>query len=302
MDIFPSKLLLLGEYTIIQNSSALAIPYSNYRSHWSDVVFANPSQENVIDENFSKASLEQIFEDLKKLKLPKLHLSKMKKDLDNGLWVCSNSPIGYGLGSSGAVCAAIYDRYAVRKATDLEKLKKDLARLEHSFHGKSSGIDPLISYSNYPLWIHSNKKIESIKFSQTKENNKGAIFIVDTQRPRISTPLINYFVDRCKDTEFLSDFVGPVSAAVERAIPALIKQDYTTLLEAVALISELQFMYLPPMIPEEMQQLWMQGIESHDFYLKLCGAGGGGFLLGFTEDWEATLPYLEGYSFDLVSF
>ena len=37
------------------------------------------------------------------------------------------------------------------------------------------------------------------------------------------------------------------------------------------------------------------------FHLAGC-AGGGGFLLGFTEDWEATLPYLEGYSFDVVRF
>jgi len=28
----------------------------------------------------------------------------------------------------------------------------------------------------------------------------------------------------------------------------------------------------------------MHGIESGDFYLKLCGAGGGGYLLGFAHN------------------
>jgi len=28
----------------------------------------------------------------------------------------------------------------------------------------------------------------------------------------------------------------------------------------------------------------MQGLSSGDFYLKLCGAGGGGYLLGFTPE------------------
>ena len=59
-------------------------------------------------------------------------------------------------------------------------------------------------------------------------------------------------------------------------------------------------MYLPPMIPFELRELWMQGLESKDFYLKICGAGGGGFMLGVTEDWEGIQPYLEGYTVEVL--
>jgi mevalonate kinase len=40
------------------------------------------------------------------------------------------------------------------------------------------------------------------------------------------------------------------------------------------------------MIPDEILELWNKGIQSDLFSLKLCGAGGGGFMLGFCNDKE----------------
>jgi len=37
------------------------------------------------------------------------------------------------------------------------------------------------------------------------------------------------------------------------------------------------------MVPAMFQNLWKTGLDTKAFYLKLCGSGGGGFLLGFTE-------------------
>jgi len=34
------------------------------------------------------------------------------------------------------------------------------------------------------------------------------------------------------------------------------------------------------MIPLGLQELWKEGLEKKEFVLKLCGAGGGGLLLG----------------------
>ncbi len=293
MDIYPSKILLFGEYTIIKNSSALAIPYSRYQSHWSDERSEDPTFENIIDEEFSNESLQKIFNELKKLKKPKISLKKFKNQLDEGLWMCTNSPMGYGLGSSGAVSAAIYRRYVNNKSDDIKQLKQELSRIENIFHGKSSGIDPLISYTNSALWVHSDKSIEKVELPRTTTG--GTIFLINSKMARNSASLINFFVEQCKDSEFIDSFVDPVSEAVEKAIPLLIAQDFEGLMKHVALISELQFMHLPPMTTLEMQDLWMRGIETTEFYLKLCGAGGGGFILGFTEDWEGIQGYLSGY-------
>jgi mevalonate kinase len=39
------------------------------------------------------------------------------------------------------------------------------------------------------------------------------------------------------------------------------------------------------MIPEQFHAIWQNGIDTNDYYLKLCGSGGG-YILGFTEDLE----------------
>lgn len=291
MHSYPSKVLLLGEYTIIQNSAALAIPYRHYKSYWSDHPFAE-GYENTIDPSFSKQSLRKIASDLKSLNTPLLALNQLKKDLNNGLWFCTNSPMGYGLGSSGAVCAAIYDRYGLQKATDLQLLKQELALLEHSFHGKSSGIDPLIAYIKQPLWVHSDKSIQPIELTKKKE---GAIFLIDTQLPRISTPLINFFVTSCEQGSFNRSFVKPVSVAVDKAIRALTEGSFNSLMQSIQLISELQLAYLPPMIPSIVEELWQKGLDSNAFYLKICGAGGGGFMLGFAYDWEKVKRHFDSF-------
>lgn len=291
MNTYPSKVLLLGEYTIIQNSAALAIPYTYYKSYWSDHILSG-NFENTIDPSFSKRSLQKIAVDLKSLNYPLLDLNQLEKDLSDGLWFCTNSPMGYGLGSSGAVCAAIYDRYALQKTVDLQLLKQELAILEHSFHGKSSGIDPLIAYIKQPLWVHSDKSIQSIELPTKKE---GAVFLIDTQLPRVSTPLINFFVESCEQVDFNSSFVAPVSLAVDKAIHALIEADFNHLMSSIQLISELQLAYLPPMIPTVVQELWQKGLNSNDFYLKICGAGGGGFMLGFAYDWESVKQHFDAF-------
>jgi mevalonate kinase len=40
------------------------------------------------------------------------------------------------------------------------------------------------------------------------------------------------------------------------------------------------------MMIEQFHAIWQNGIDTNDYYLKLCGSGGGGYILGFTEDLE----------------
>ena len=47
------------------------------------------------------------------------------------------------------------------------------------------------------------------------------------------------------------------------------------------------------MIPKVYRELWKEGIESM-YYLKLCGSGGG-FILGFTENFEVAQDKLSDY-------
>jgi len=54
------------------------------------------------------------------------------------------------------------------------------------------------------------------------------------------------------------------------------------------------------MIPEQFHTLWQNGIETNDYYLKLCGSGGGGYILGFTQDINKAKESLKGYKLEVV--
>jgi mevalonate kinase len=41
-------------------------------------------------------------------------------------------------------------------------------------------------------------------------------------------------------------------------------------------------------------------LETNAYYLKLCGSGGGGFVLGFTEDLEKAKTMLEGHNLQVI--
>ena len=56
------------------------------------------------------------------------------------------------------------------------------------------------------------------------------------------------------------------------------------MLELTHEISYFQWQYFQPMIPDTIKTLWLDGLSSDWFKLKLCGAGGGGFFMGVTSD------------------
>ena len=56
------------------------------------------------------------------------------------------------------------------------------------------------------------------------------------------------------------------------------------------------------MIPAQFHGLWKKGLETNAYYLKLCGSGGGGYVLGFTKDLKAAQKALQGYRLEVVHY
>ena len=154
--VYPSKVILLGEYSVIQAAQALAIPARQFSGQWQ--WGASDSQQYIRN---LWSYMYQLQTD-GKLLFP-FDAARMQAALAKDLFLASNIPIGYGLGSSGALCAAVYDSFAVEKTTDWKQLKAIFAQLESHFHGASSGTDPLISYVNEAVHI-SDTGIQSIVF------------------------------------------------------------------------------------------------------------------------------------------
>ena len=121
-----------------------------------------------------------------------------------GMYFDSSIPQGYGVGSSGALVAAIYDKYAADKITVLEnltrekllKLKTIFSEMESFFHGKSSGLDPLNSYLSLPILINSKDNIEATGIPSQKSDGKGAVFLLDSGRTGETAPMVSMFMEK----------------------------------------------------------------------------------------------------------
>jgi mevalonate kinase len=164
--LFYSKILLFGEYGIIEDSKGLSIPYNFYKG-------ALKSDENPTDEaKKSNLNLVKFVAYLKQLQteqpvLVTFNIELLQNDVNNGMYFDSSIPQGYGVGSSGALVAAIYDKYASNKITVLENLTREkllqlkaiFSNMESFFHGKSSGLDPLNSYLSLQFLINSKDNI-----------------------------------------------------------------------------------------------------------------------------------------------
>jgi mevalonate kinase len=182
--LFYAKILLFGEYGIIKDSKGLAIPYNSYQGA---LIISDDTSEKATDSN---RKLKEFYLYLESLNDPNitLRLEELKSDIDRNMHFDSSIPQGYGVGSSGALVAAIYDQYADDKITVLEnltrekllKLKATFAKMESFFHGKSSGLDPLNSYLSLPILINSKTNLEATGIPSQKEG-KGAVFLLDSE-------------------------------------------------------------------------------------------------------------------------
>lgn len=305
--LFYSKILLFGEYGIIKDSKGLSIPYNFYNGALK--VDENPSSE-AIKSNQSLQKFAIYLEQLQQEQpeLVTFNLETLKADVARGMYFDSSIPQGYGVGSSGALVAAIYDKYANDKITVLENLTREkllqlkniFAQMESFFHGKSSGLDPLNSYLSIPILINSKDNIEATGIPTQSTTGKGAVFLLDSGIVGETAPMVNIFMENLKDQGFRTmlknQFVKYTDACVENFLGGDIK----SLFSNTKKLSKVVLNNFKPMIPEEFHGVWQKGIDTNDYYLKLCGSGGGGYILGFTEDLEKAKQSLKDYKLEVV--
>ena len=305
--LFYSKILLFGEYGIIQDSKGLSIPYNFYNG-------ALKTEDNqTVEAIKSNGNLKKFVAYLSNLQIenPELvtfNIDNLKNDVENGMYFDSSIPQGYGVGSSGALVAAIYDKYAQNKITVLEnltrekllKLKTIFSQMESFFHGKSSGLDPLNSYLSIPILINSKDNIEATGIPTQSLSGKGAVFLLDSGIVGETAPMVNIFMEKLKEEGFRtmlkSQFIKYTDACVENFLGGDIKSLFANTKQ----LSKVVLGNFKPMIPEQFHNIWQQGIDSNDYYLKLCGSGGGGYILGFTENLEKAKQALKDYKLEVV--
>ncbi|WP_235298017.1 mevalonate kinase family protein [Portibacter marinus] len=262
---FPGKVLLFGEYVVINGGDALAAPLGNFGG---SLKFRNAFQEDNLSPFIQYlGALPNIF--LKQDLLEQMEFDRLVFD--------SDIPIGYGAGSSGALTAAIFDAFV---ETFEGTLQEALASMEDFFHGSSSGLDPLISYTG-----KATGEIHPLAMEH--------FYLLDTGISRKTAPLVEIFRQKNLNTDDLEEYN-------QNAIHAISNYDFALLKESIEQISLFQYEHFQEMIPDAFRLIWKEVMGDSLLNIKLCGAGGGGFLLMFSNTREYIEEWAREKKLDLI--
>ncbi len=281
-----SKVILFGEYSMIFDSTALMVPLKKFSAQWR---FASSAQGSTA----SNASLKRFAEYLSTLNDAEeiFDLQRLNRDLRYNLYLDSNVPSGYGLGSSGTLVAAVYDGYAKKNNDDLLALKALFGQMENYFHGSSSGIDPLQCYLGKPFKI-TPKNVEILNDGFLHKDIH--ICLIDTKIKSNTKPLVEHFKAQRENPEFLKRFQTEYLPYVKKCINAMIWNDKKLFFSSLRLLTKGQLEFLRPMITDNTLELFTADYD-FNFGVKISGSGGGGYVLGFTDDVDATSNLLRDF-------
>ena len=290
----PAKFLLFGEHTILHGSPALGCPLFSYQA---SLQINSPQPAHI----WFTSWLEYLRQVRPEENLPDFDIRAFEAEAE-ALSIQSNIPMGSGLGSSGALTALLYGRFGKAPASDdsarLRILQDQLALMEGFFHGRSSGIDPLICYLGRPLMVDAKGKVEQLPALQAPPDDKkmrlglpvfhesGYWELVDSGQRREGKRAIETFKDLLAASPsgpaVLEDLIALNTRLVDGFAGAF-RQNQTQvdvrLFADLNKLSGLQFAHLSPLIAESLQEDWYQGLMDGNRIYKLCGAGGGGYYL-----------------------
>lgn len=258
---YPAKVLLIGEYAVLYGGTALGLPYNPFRACWAVGESENPQLNLFLEFLKGKSELSQY-----------LDLITFESDLQQGLYLDSNIPLSSGLGSSGAVVAAVWDRYGKDKQN--LQLREIFSQMEGFYHGNSSGLDPLIIYHQKPVQL-SNEGVSLISSEIPFETNDYKISLVDSGQKRDTHIWVNKFKTKMENSDFKNAFHSDFLPSNEQIINAFLNGESDKIFSLWKSISAFQLNHLPEFIPEHIKSKWL---TEHSAF-KLCGAGGGGYFL-----------------------
>ena len=206
-----------------------------------------------------------------------------KSDLRKGLYFNSSIPVHYGLGSSGALVAAICREYADTEmdSFSLKKLRDLFALAESFFHGRSSGIDPLTIYNSRPLLFIKNAIIGVDQ--KVHHRIKDQFYLFDSGITAATENYVANFRNKLSDNTYAIQYEKEYMKLVNNTIVKLANDGPDETPDEIKMISGLQLKLFSEMIPKRIVPIWEKGLNSGEYSMKLCGSGGGGFFLVYSQ-------------------
>lgn len=268
---YNSKILLFGEYTVLHGTKAFAVPCDRFSGTWT----YKKNHPSALEIQKLKQYLLKVYYEGK---LVNFDFDDLEYQIAKGLAFDSTIPQGYGLGSSASVSAAIFDAFRKKKELlTLNELRQNLGLIESCYHGSSSGIDPLVSFLNQPVLIHDADNIELI--DEPNHNIDSSLYLLDTKMPRRTSLLVDAYLATFEKSEEFRNRIDEISEINEHLIDDYLLDKTSSFINNFQKLSWAQYNYLSILIPTKYHELWKQGHSTCSFDMKICGAGGGGFMM-----------------------
>ncbi len=290
---FPSKILLFGEYIVLYGANALLIPYRKYHGK---LAFAHPlskvqKESNIILHDFSSF--------LKRKAVYGLNFTILEKDLSQGLFFDSNIPQGFGLGSSGALCAALYKKYSIKNYSFAHPLmfKNFFSSLESYFHHHiASGLDAMACFFQKDF-LYSRGNFFFIRHCLKKRIN---IFLLNTKKQAKTKEVKNIFENKILKKYIHNNWINIFVKMNNMCIKNILNYSIHDFWPALFALSQFMLQHFQALIPSQFHDIWAYGLSTKAYGLKLCGSGGGGYLLGFTKNRFLVEQLLKHYEIEFI--
>ena len=148
--------------------------------------------------------------------------------------------------------------------------------------------------------INSSESIQPTGIPSQNLDGRGAVFLLDSGSSRETGPLISIFLKNMEHEKFNKMMKEKFNTITDNCVNDFLKGDVKSLFVNIKSLSKLVYDNFKPMIPSEFIELWRKGIETNAYFLKLCGSGGGGYILGFTQDFNKAAKILNRYKLEVV--
>lgn len=269
-----AKFLLAGEYSVLIEGPALAIPLNQLRLEYEESSGETDFTETKVFLNGS-----EIADSARREKVLELREIISSSELPAQININTQIPIGKGLGSSAALCVAMA-RYLTQDQST-ENIARTALEGEKLFHGNPSGVDPYcVSFEIPVAYTRHPRHCVRLKMHSLK-NSDFVFFLKDSGGEHSTKNLIQSVLEKESLVLELSNHAQKMLYAVENdaeRVPYLMKTIHRELSDLGA---------SSPQIEENIDELYSLGALG----AKLTGSGRGGFVLSiFSKHDFATLP------------
>jgi len=275
------KWVLAGEHSVLRGASAIALPHPEYGLSLSFDPTGSDTQFQVKPSNATGV-------------IQGLLLGVLGADaqLPQGiLEIQSSIPIGAGLGSSAALCVAVSRWLAGSLRFAESEILSFATRLEHRFHGKSSGMDIAVIAMDQPVLFSMQKGPTTLNVKKTPRftfHDTGIRAQTRACIQKVEEYVRNHPAEGLRRDEEMGD-------ASRIAMDGLILYSAGNNAGSSEQIRGLQLIqksmrqaqecfYSWGLVPPEAQQLEALLLSQGALAVKMTGAGGGGMMVSLWED------------------